>query len=59
MNAKVTLAVVRSNRNVKGDVADKWREAATKLARRNPTLSEAQAFLEPNEKPNSWWWHSS
>lgn len=57
MNEKGILAAVRSNPNVKGESAEKFRKAAAELARRNPTLSEAQAFLDANEKPNVWWWH--
>lgn len=49
MEAKGILAAIRSNPNVQGQAAEKFREAAANLARRNPTLDEAKAFLEEDE----------
>lgn len=50
MEAKGTLAAIRSNANVKGPAAQAFREAGVELAKRNPTLAEAKYFLELDEE---------
>lgn len=44
------LAAIRSNKNVKTPAAEAFKQAAVNLARRNPTLDEAKAFLNEEVK---------